>query len=392
MKKNKPIFKLSLLSMSLLTGSATAITGILPVLKSSYPNVSQSLIESLVTLPSLTILIFTLLSSFVAKKIGNKQTVQLGLMIALVGGVTPFFITNFTALLIMCLVFGVGIGLFTPLAISLISMFFEGDERANLLGYQLGTMALGNALLIFLSGMLLKHGWNVSFLVYLLIIPVYLFVTFNIPEPPVSQDGFLIKTESSKTSIKLNKEILFLIVLCFFTFLIIWIVQLKMPLIFAERGLNKNNPASLVLSLMNVGGLVAGLLFGRAFVLFRHKLLPLGYLLAGMSILFISLSRSGIMIAFWAIFFNFIYSFTGPYIILKVNQISPRSLLTLSTALISVSMTLSQLVTPFFWNGLGALIGIDSASMIIRLAGGFAFIIGGILSLRLIQLKRVKND
>lgn len=77
--------------MSLLTGSATAITGILPVLKSSYPNVSQSLIESLVTLPSLTILIFTLLSSFVAKKIGNKQTVQLGLMIALVGGVTPFY-------------------------------------------------------------------------------------------------------------------------------------------------------------------------------------------------------------------------------------------------------------------------------------------------------------
>ncbi|MGG5318000.1 MFS transporter [Enterococcus sp. AZ072] len=387
--ENRVTFKAVLLSISLLTGSATAITGMLPILLKQFPQLPQSTIESLVTIPSLTTCIFSLLSNQITKKFGVKRTVQLGIVIATSAGIMPFFLKSFVLIFFCRLFLGGGIGLFTPLAISLISMFFTGKDRAVLLGYQVGISALGNSALLLVSGSLISIKWNWGFLVYLLALPILLVFTKVVPEPSA---GLTAQKKADATSNKrLSNSVLLYILLCFFTFLIIWAVQIKLPELFMEKNFGNAQSASLVLSIMNLGGLLAGLLFGRLFIYWRERLLPISYLAAGALVILLSFSQQFIVSAIAAVLFNFVYSFTGPYIITKVNELSPPHQLILATALISVSMTLSQFATPFFWNGLGALVNNQTAESIIFLAGLSAVLIGILLILKLKIGRNKKN-
>lgn len=55
-------------------------------------------------------------------------------MITLVSGLTPVFTTNYNILLASRFLLGCGVGMFNSLAYSLITIYYEGEERKRLLG------------------------------------------------------------------------------------------------------------------------------------------------------------------------------------------------------------------------------------------------------------------
>ncbi len=85
-------------------------------------------VQSILTLPSMAILIFILLSSWFIKA-RQKRTVCLGLLIALVGGILPAFTMNFGLILFARILFGAGLGLFNSMTVSLIGDNFTGAEQ-----------------------------------------------------------------------------------------------------------------------------------------------------------------------------------------------------------------------------------------------------------------------
>ena len=112
------ILKLTILSISLMLSAASAISVTLPMIKNQFPDIAPATVESLVTIPSFTMLIFILLSSFIVKGIGKKKTVMLGLTLAFVGGVIPVFVTNFSVIYISRFILGAGTGIYNSLAVS----------------------------------------------------------------------------------------------------------------------------------------------------------------------------------------------------------------------------------------------------------------------------------
>lgn len=86
--------KLGILSLSTVTGAATAITTIIPMIATQYPTQSITNIESLVTISSLTSLVTMLLNDWIMKKIGLKRTVLIGLSTGMIFGLLPFFSDN----------------------------------------------------------------------------------------------------------------------------------------------------------------------------------------------------------------------------------------------------------------------------------------------------------
>ena len=99
----------------------------------SFPNEALVNIELVTTVVSIFVTIFVLVSGVIVKWIGQKRTAILGLLIASVSSIIPAIINNFTAILISRAILGIGIGLANPLAISLIGVFFYGDQRAKLM-------------------------------------------------------------------------------------------------------------------------------------------------------------------------------------------------------------------------------------------------------------------
>ena len=133
MNKNSVLFKASLLSISLVLVAGPVISSLIPLMQQSFPNQSTSSIELIATIPNFGILIFVLLSNIFIKFLGKKNTVLLGLLIALIAGIVPVFVDNYTVILVSRFLFGAGIGLFNALAVSLITELYDGDEQASLM-------------------------------------------------------------------------------------------------------------------------------------------------------------------------------------------------------------------------------------------------------------------
>ncbi|MGF2146132.1 MFS transporter [Vagococcus fluvialis] len=341
--------KISILSLSLVTGIATVITVIIPLLVTVFPNNSMTSIESLVTISSLSALISILFNEKIIELIGIKKTILSGLLISGVMGVIPFFIDSFSLILVSRIFLGIGIGLYSPHAISLISLFFEGNERNTLLGMQMGIGALGNAVLLIISGWLAKISWQHTFLIYLVTLVIFSLILCFVPKVEYHKKG-------SVEVGKFNKNIINYLVLCFVTFIIIWGVQLKIPSYLVYREITSTAKAGMVLSLMNVAGVFAGFSYGYFYKKISLWLLPLGFLGAGVSVIGLLLSKSEWWILFWAVLFNFIYSYTGPTIVLKLNEAAKDSQLTKVNSFIMLSTILSSYVSPFIWNNISKLV------------------------------------
>ncbi|MFX3616453.1 MAG: MFS transporter [Sporolactobacillus sp.] len=78
-------------------------------------------IELLTTIPSFFLMIGILLSNWIARKLGLKQTVMLGVAITALAGLSPIVITSFPLLMLSRAAFGFGVGIFNSLLASIIS-------------------------------------------------------------------------------------------------------------------------------------------------------------------------------------------------------------------------------------------------------------------------------
>lgn len=117
----------SILSLSTVTGITTIVTGVIPQLKKAFPNIPTTVIEWFVTIANLTALLTLLFNPYLAKKFGVKKVVIFGLILSSLTGLIPTFTDNFWLLLLSRCLLGLGIGLFSPHAISLIAHSYKGD-------------------------------------------------------------------------------------------------------------------------------------------------------------------------------------------------------------------------------------------------------------------------
>ncbi|USR88114.1 MFS transporter [Lactiplantibacillus pentosus] len=102
----------------------------------------------------------------------------MGLAIAAISSIIPAFSNSFTLIMVSRAVLGIGIGLANPLAISLIGVFFYGDQRATLMGWRSAIAGVGTAIMTYVAGQLLNINWHAAYWVYLLFIPTLLLFVF----------------------------------------------------------------------------------------------------------------------------------------------------------------------------------------------------------------------
>ncbi|MBU7463607.1 MFS transporter [Lactiplantibacillus pentosus] len=339
----------SILSLSTVTGITTAITGIIPQLKRAFPRVPTTLIEWVVTIANCSALITLLLNPRLTNRWGLRPVVISGLLLSAVMGLIPAFTANFTVIMLSRLGLGLGVGLFSPHAISLLTHSFTGELRARLLGYQTGLSALGNAVLLGLAGLLIGISWHAVFWLYGGLVIIAGLVARFVPEPTSAAPVTTTKPAS------LPRHQWLLLGLTFITYLLIWGVQLKLPSFFAARHFGNAATINLTLAAMNIGGLLAGLTFGYLHRILHRYTLTLGYAGAAGSVLVLWLAPNATIAIGAAVFFNFIYSYTGPYLVFTSNTGLDASQVNVLSSYLTIATIISAFFAPLVWNGLGQL-------------------------------------
>ena len=197
--KNELMKKISILSVSFIVVSGGAVAANIPAMAKTFADVPLSTVEMLSTIPALFIIVSVLMSNTIARYLGYKRTIAIGIAIVLVSGIIPAITNNFWIIFISRALFGIGIGLFNSLLIAIISHFYEGDERSAMIGFQSAFEGLGGMTATFAVGQLLKIDWQTSFWVYLSALPVL--ILFLLFVPNVTYDEIR-KEKSLNTSVE----------------------------------------------------------------------------------------------------------------------------------------------------------------------------------------------
>ena len=373
------IQKLSLLLVSLLVISSGVLLPSLPEISSQYPTVNPTLVELLGTLPALFTMLTVGFSPRIARTVGYKPTVQIGLIVTLLSGLLPIFTGSFLLLFVSRVTFGIGVGLFNPLLFSFSSQLYQGKEFSSMIGFQSAFEGAGGILTSFLVAYLVAGGWKQTLWTYLIILPIILFFSLFVSDiEPLEEEG----GKEGKTSI--DTGFIGYMVLLVILITVYMSVSIKLTEFLLETGVGTAADTGNALALMGLGAMLAGLLFGRNMQLFKDWLLPLAFSGLSLSLFFLANSQQ-----VWLVFlFNFT---TGlcfrtfiPFLLNKANQTSDGSG-EKRTALLLAAFNIGSAFAPISIRLLQHLLGLRTVRGIYQAEALLVFLIAvgaGLLTLR----------
>lgn len=130
------MLKPTIISIAMATVIAgAAISPALGLIAANFPETNPTYIKLVLTAPSLLIIPFSFLSSYLTKKIAKRSVVLIGLAIYVFSGVGAQFTNTIGLLLLFRFILGAGVGLVMPLSFTLISDYFQGREQTEMMGY-----------------------------------------------------------------------------------------------------------------------------------------------------------------------------------------------------------------------------------------------------------------
>lgn len=397
----RKLLKVALLSVSMLVMVAPAINANIPAMKEAFSDIPLSMVEMITTIPSLFLMFSVLTSSFIAKKLGYKQTIMLGIAVVSISGIIPVFIGNFYIILLSRATLGFGIGLFNSLLIALISYFYDGNEKVSLIGYHEALGGLGGMLITYIAGQLINVNWQAPFIAYAIAIPVF-FLFWKIV-PKVETKVILEKSEKSMQVINDKKNGHFSIVFVFMILIIIgatlnMTMGIKVPSLIVEEGYGNASDGSTVIMFLSLGAMLSGFLFGKVYKVLKNYILSISFIITAIAMIIIGFSNEIYTTILGGFLVGFGFRVMMPCLTSIVNGTNLKNP-TLATSLLLVAYNLGSAFAPYgsiiiqklaWTNDLRGIFYIDGLSFIVLAM--ITAIIATIQTMKDKKMKRGKRD
>jgi predicted MFS family arabinose efflux permease len=291
---SKTNLKISLFSIAFALGlNITGVAPVLGLLSETFEGEGANAIQTLQTIPNLSLMVASILVGWLATKISKKKLVLGGLLLVAFIGSSPFIVNSFSFIMTSRLLAGFGFGIISPLNVAIISEFSQGRERASMMGLQVSGMGIGAICTNIVGGMLGKIGYQQFFLIHLISIITFLIVLTQLPDTGVAVSG-------GTKKLKLNKKVYELSFTSFFNALFLTAFGTNIGLHIAEN-LHGDTVITGFATAVNAGcTLLVGMNFSKISSSLKQYTLPLAILTSSLGYLLLILlptSRVGILVA-----------------------------------------------------------------------------------------------
>lgn len=350
---NKKLFMtIAVLSLSFVVMSPGAVTPAIANLTLAFPEMPAVVTMMLATIPSLMMVPGNLLSgSLTPRFVSYRKMLIFAFALMTISGITPYFWNNFYAILLMRAIFGLSLGLIAPLGPGLIFGLFEGPAVANLMGLTSVVMNIGGIVFQMLGGILCVISWQHTFLVHLLILIILAIVFIWLPNPPDAP-----KAESGAPKFKMPLAV-WGIALGFGTLMLIMMpVMLNMSIIIVGGGMGDAASAGFALTMNTVGGMSAGIIFGKVFQKAGKFTLPLGLSIGALGFATVLFGTNLPMLVVGMSILGFGFSLGMPSIMMIVGEIMPAYATPKAFALMNSFSGITGFVAMFFFTWLMGLL------------------------------------
>ena len=352
--------KIALLSLSLILTSAYSVSIVLPSLLQHFSEYTTAQVEILISAPSFAITVMIVLNAWLSRYMKDRLMIVGGLLLLSVSGMVPVFVQEYPVVFASRVFLGIGIGLINAKAISIFSEYYEGREKATLLGYRGSAEVLGSAVMTLVAGKLVQIQWNLAFGVYALGFVIVLLYLVWVPGSMEMGQSAGVEKESLEAEADgkrecWKKEVLTIAYALFAGFVICIYCSnsLRVPMLILEKKLGTESEASIILTLMMLMGIAAGVYFGKLTMWWKEKLPGVGCLLLGAGMLLTAYAGSLPLLGIGISIVGFFYTVLVTYSFHQISEQIPQSSINTATSIVLVGCNLGAACSPFVLEWMG---------------------------------------
>lgn len=337
----KKMIGVTVLLLSLMQMAPTGFAPMMAGVSEAFPDASAQSIQFLMTMPGIFVVFLSFLSAWLTRRFSKKLLISAGCVSMMVAGILPIlFHGNMALLRLWSALLGIGMGLLCALAVSLLTDYFEGPEKAGLMGVQSGANSLGAMIMSLVGGVLASLSWYLNYAVLLLVLPGFLCCLLFVPGKNAVEKG------EEQQKIRMTGRMLkygavgMLFLFCFN------IVPVNLSMFIAENGIGDAKTAGAASAVCLLGGVLLGTLFGR---LDRHLHLytiPLGFLCLFLGITGIAMSHTVFPMLAGCFVAGSSITFVMPQCMMQVTGNANPAQAAMGTALMLASGNMGTFLTP----------------------------------------------
>ncbi len=252
---------LCLYALSTLQMGALAVASSIADISDSFPEISTTLVQMLITLPILVQTPMAIVCSWFCKRFSAKTLILTANILFLSGGLLPFFVHSFPVIMLARCLYGAAIGIQIPIVSTLTIEFFEGRRCASVMGCCSAIGMLGGMFYTYAGGKLAGLGWQYSFLAYLIGIPVLICILFLFPRG-IKTGAANTADAAIRTDIPMPPELFGLAGLAMIYIIFYFVYTNYISLFVDGTSLGTAAHSGISYSIVNGSGFLGGLLFG----------------------------------------------------------------------------------------------------------------------------------
>jgi MFS family permease len=245
-----------------------------------FPDYSLATIQTVILLPSLLVAVCGVISALLTRynKISKKSSVLFGLaMLSLTGLLPIFFHTDFWQFVALNVIMGTGEGFLVPIAVSIMFDTFEEKERRFISGLQFSFVAGGCIFLSVVGGLLTRLIWYGGYILLLLAV-VLIMAVYSVPNKKRQLPASKERLHAQKRT-KLHKDVYYYSAMAFLFLLLYTVTNSNLSTHLAEANLGDAAVTGVANAVMMVGGISAGIGFGKLSSALKDHVITLSFLL-----------------------------------------------------------------------------------------------------------------
>ncbi len=381
---------ITILSIFFLGSTQLIINPALQDLSRQYADIPYTRIVMLATIPNLMVALLAAPTGRLAgKKVDYKTLVIVAGIISALGGALPFFLHNFQGVFATRVLFGVGVGIATPLGNAIIMRLYEGNQRATMIG--LGSTVMCGAGIIYqaLSGYVTVINVKYFWLVHLVVLVPVLLTLFFLPD--MKEEKEIINNEKAKGT-RLPASVYWLSIGFGMVFMCFYPLMLNMSSIVAAKNIGDAATAGTILTMYTVGGMIGGLAFGYFYRIVKDYAL---FILFGIQIIGLAICNftESIALLMCGTFLNGLAVFMlSSTVLLEIGRHVTKEQSSAATGMMMAIWNFGTFSSTLYMSAISKLSGNDSPSFPVFLGMIFTIFIGIIWSaLKRYEMKHRKN-
>lgn len=373
--KNKKVIAAGLLVMSLTMACNSALAPILAEVGKFFPDAGDSAIQIVLTLINLTTLPMMLIEPAFESKITKRDIALIGTILMLVGALVPQVLNSqLWMLYVASIIIGAGLSLVVVVSSSLISDYFTGIEKSRVMGFQSIFVSIGGTIIAKGSGMLTAMaGWKRGYLVFLICIPIVLIVALTVPK------GEAVKKEESGEKAGISGSMVYFGALCLITGIFVATFNTNIAMYIDRKGIGDASTAGTVASIMQVIGILGGLVLGNTVKLFKRFTIGASILMMAAGTAMVGFSTSLPVICVGAAVVGFGFAIRNPGAVTFAANMVPAAQASLAIAIVSATYNVGNFVSAYVVNPIANMMGDDIANRFI--VSAVALVVIGVVAL-----------